>query len=76
MNEPYITADFIGRCIDTAIPFALGIIGLLYYPRRIAKQIESGKLSEEDGKKRLKRARIACFAIMLLGVLKLTDFLK
>jgi hypothetical protein len=76
MNKTSITPDFIGQCIDTAIPFALGIIGLLYYPRRIAKRIESGKLSEEDGKKRLKRTRIACCAIMLLGVLKLTEFFK
>jgi hypothetical protein len=76
MNQSFFTYDFIGRCIDTAIPFALGIIGLIYYPRRIAKQIESGKFSEAEGKSRLKKARIACYAIMLLGVLKLTEFFK
>jgi hypothetical protein len=76
MNKTSITPDFIGQCIVTAIPFVLGVIGLLYYPRRIDKDIESGKRTETEGKQRLKRLKIACYLIMLLGVLKLTEFFK
>jgi hypothetical protein len=70
------TSDLTGHYIDTAIPFALGIIGLIYYSRRIAKDITSGKRTEAEEKSRLRKIRIVCCMIMLLGVLKLTEFLK
>jgi hypothetical protein len=76
VGKTFITADFIGRCIDTAIPFVIGIIGLIYYPRRIAKEIQSGKRTEVEAKQRLKRLKIAFYLIMLLGVFKLTEFFK
>jgi hypothetical protein len=74
MDKNFITADFIGRCIDTIIPFVIGIIGLVYSPRRIAKEVESRKRTEVEGKQLLKRLKIACYLIMLLGVFKLIEF--
>lgn len=71
-----MSLDFIGHCIDTAIPFAIGVIGLVYFPRRVRKDIESKKHSDEDGKKRLKKYKIFCYLILLLGFLKLTEFFK
>jgi hypothetical protein len=74
MDKVIVTPDFIGRCVDATIPLAIGIIGLIYYPRRTAKDIESGKRSEAEGKSRLKKLRIGCCLIILLGVVEVTDF--
>jgi hypothetical protein len=71
MDKIVITPDFIGRCIDAAVPLVIGIIGLLYYPHRVAKNIESGKWSETEGKKKLKRVWIAYGLIALLGILQI-----
>jgi hypothetical protein len=71
---PFAKADFIGRCIDTAIPLALGIFGLIYYPIRTAKDIKSGKKSEAEAKLFLKKNRIFCCLIILLGLVQLSEF--
>jgi hypothetical protein len=71
-----MTPDFVGRCIDTAIPLTVGLIGLVYYPRRIRKEVESGKWTEAEGKHRIIRFKIACFLFILLGVLMLSKFFK
>jgi hypothetical protein len=71
MDKTSITPDFIGRCVDAAIPLIIGVIGILYYPRRVAKNIQSGKWSEAKGKKQLKRCWIAFGLITLFGVLQI-----
>jgi hypothetical protein len=71
MNQTSVTPDFIGRCIDATIPLVLGIIGLLYYPYRVAKNVKSGKWSESEGKKKLIRVLIAYSLIALVGVLNM-----
>jgi hypothetical protein len=71
MGNTSITLDFIGRCFDAAVPLVLGIIGLLYYPHKVAKNIESGKWTEAEGRKKLKRVWIAYGLLALLGILQI-----
>lgn len=63
-----------GLYIDTAIPFALGIGGLIYYSIKNSREIASGKRTETEGKSRLKKIWVLCGLIVLVGVLKLTEF--
>lgn len=71
MNQKIFTPDFVGHCIDAAIPLVLGIIGLLYYPHQIAKNVKSRKCSEDEGKKKLKRVLIAYSLVAFIGVLNI-----
>jgi len=66
----FIATIFVTHYIDAAILLAAGIIGLFYYPRRVAKDIESGKRSEEDGKQWLKKIKFACYFAILYGICK------
>ncbi len=66
-----MTPDYIGHCLDAAVPLILGIIGMIYYPYRIAKNIQSKKYSVEEGKNKLKRVLIAYGLIALLGILQI-----
>jgi hypothetical protein len=70
-RDKFMTPDFIGRCVDAAIPLAIGLIGLLYYPHKVEKNVESGKWSEAEGKKKLKGVWIAYGAITLFGILQI-----
>jgi hypothetical protein len=77
MDKTFITHDFVARCLDGAIPLAVGIFGLLYYPRRIRRDIESGKLTLLQGAKNLKKVKIiACFAILFGIYLIVAGFFK
>jgi hypothetical protein len=67
-HENYMTFDFVGRCFDAAAPMMLGIIGLLYYPHRVTKNIESGKWSGYEENKKLKRLWIAYSLLTFWGV--------
>jgi hypothetical protein len=69
-----MTPIFIGKCLDVAVPFAAGLIGLFYYPRRIARDVESGKVSAADGKKRLNMIKPACYFGILFGIYKASTF--
>jgi hypothetical protein len=64
---PFATADFIGRSIDNCIWLGIGIIGLLYYPSKIRRDIASGILSEATGKSRLQKVRVLCFFSIAVG---------
>jgi hypothetical protein len=75
-KDKFMTPDFIGRCFDAAIPLAIGVFGLLYYPHKVAKNIESGKWSEAEGKKKLKGVWIAYGLIALFGVLQIIWFFR
>lgn len=67
MDKTFITYDFIGRCLDAAIPLAIGIIGLLYYPRRIRRDIKSGNLTEGQGRMRLQKVKTLSYFAILFG---------
>ena len=64
LNAP----DFIGRSIDAAVPLAIGVFGLFYYPSRIEKDIKSGKRSEAEAKPMLKKLKIIFGLTTLLGI--------
>ena len=66
-----MTPDFIGRSLDAGVPLVLGVIGLLYCPHRVAKNVESGKWSEAEGKRKLNRVRVAYSLLALLGILQI-----
>jgi hypothetical protein len=72
----YLFFDFIGHYFDTVLPFAIGMIGLLYYPRRIAKDIESGKRTQIEGEKMLKRLKWVWYLMFLFGFVKITEFFR
>lgn len=74
-HKNFVTPDFIGSCIDTGILFAIGIAGLIYYPHRFAKDVESGKYSEGEGKARLKKIKLACYAVIVLGLVNASKFI-
>lgn len=71
-----MTPIFIGQCLDVAVPLAAGLIGLVYYPRRSARDIKTGKRSEEDGKKWLKKIKFVCYFAICFGLYKITDFFR
>jgi hypothetical protein len=52
------------------------MIGLLYYPHRMAKDIESGKRIQMEGEKILKRLKWVWFLMFLFGFLKITEFFQ
>jgi hypothetical protein len=77
MDKTIIAHDLIARCLDGAIPLAIGMFGLIYYPRRISREIESGKLTRLQGAKNLKKVKaIACFAILFGIYLIVAAFFK
>jgi hypothetical protein len=71
MDASSIAPSFIGRCLDAALPLVLGVIGLLYYPHKVANYIKSGRWSESEGRKNRTRGYIACGLIVLFGVLQI-----
>jgi hypothetical protein len=75
MDPVFAKYYYLGRCLYAALPLVLGVAGLLYYPRRIKKDVESGKLSETEGKQHLKKYRIAFCLILLLGVMQIIRLL-
>ena len=70
MEKSFLTADFVGRCIDNAIWLGIGIVGLLYYPWKIRRDIESSVLTEGQGKSRLQKVRMLCYCAIAVGVLR------
>jgi hypothetical protein len=68
MDTAFITPDLIGRSIDAAIPLACGIIGFFTSARYIEKRVKSGKISDAEAKKNLKRLKIGCLILTLFGL--------
>jgi hypothetical protein len=72
---PFAKADYIGRCLDNAIWLGIGIVGLLYYPWKIRRDIGSNILTEAQGKSRLQKVRILCYFAIAVGVLRVLRIL-
>jgi hypothetical protein len=71
MDHSFATADFAGRFIDNGIWLGIGIVGLLYYPGRIRRDIEASILTKGQGKSRLQQVQaLSCFAIVV-GVFRI-----
>jgi hypothetical protein len=71
MDKSFVTADFIGRCIDNAIWLGIGIVGLLYYPWKIRRDIASSILAEGQGKSRLQKVRMLSYFAIAVGLLRI-----
>jgi hypothetical protein len=71
MNNPFLTPDFQARCIDNAIWLAIGIFGLLYYPRRIRRRIAAGTLTEARAKSQLTKVWLISYFAIAFGVLRI-----
>jgi hypothetical protein len=71
MDKSFINADFIGRCIDNAIWLGIGIVGLIYYPWKIRRDIKADILTEAKGKSRLSQVRILCYFAIAVGVFRI-----
>jgi hypothetical protein len=73
MDQSFLHADFVGRCIDNAIWLGIGIFGLLFYPWKIRRDIKADILTEAKGKARLFQVRMLscfCLAVGLLRVFR------
>jgi hypothetical protein len=68
MNNIFSTHDFYARCFDAAIPLAIGIFGLIYYPWRIRREVASGKSTEEQGQTKLKKVKTLCYFAIIFGL--------
>ena len=73
MDNHFDTFDFIWRCLDAAVPLALGTAVLIYFPRRFAREMEMGKRSGEEGRKLSKRVQILSYWVIGYGLLKSAD---
>jgi hypothetical protein len=71
MDKSFLTADFVGRCIDNAIWLGIGIFGLLYYPWKIRRDIKADILTEAKGKSRLSQVRMLCYFAIAVGVFRI-----
>jgi hypothetical protein len=76
MDKTLFNSDFGVRCISAAISIGIGIVGLICIPPYIWRRIESGKYSEEEGRKRLRNIRIIGCLIILAGLLKILGIFK
>lgn len=74
MINAFSDYDFYGRCLDAAIPIVAGLICLVYYPRRFAKDVKAGKLSDIQAATRLKKVKLCCYFLLLFGLYKITTF--
>jgi hypothetical protein len=71
MDKSLITADFVGRCLDNAIWLGIGIVGLLYYPSKIRRDIKASILTDAQGRSRLKKVRMVCYFAIVIGLLRI-----
>jgi len=75
MLASFAVHDLTGRGIDNAIWLAIGVIGLLYYPRRIRRDIKAGHLAEGHGKTKLQRVKMCCYFAIAIGVFRILGVL-
>ena len=71
MDKSFLHADFVGRCIDNAIWLGIGIVGLLYYPWKIRRDVQADTLTEANGKSRLLQVRMLCCFAIAVGVFRI-----
>jgi len=50
-----VHASQIGSCVEYALWFGAGAYLAWFWPRRVRRQIHSGKLTEEQGRQKLKK---------------------
>jgi hypothetical protein len=55
MSRHIPTGQQIGECVEYALFFGVGAYLAWFWPRRVRRQIESGKLTEEQGHQKLKK---------------------
>jgi hypothetical protein len=55
MSRNIPTGQQIGSCVEYALWFGVGAYLAWFWPRRVRRQIESGKLTEEQGRQKLKK---------------------
>ncbi|MHA3769994.1 hypothetical protein ACXR0O_00490 [Verrucomicrobiota bacterium sgz303538] len=68
--------QLIGSIIENAIWIAAGLYIVFLWPKRVQRQIASGKLTEEEGHSRLKKFRPQLgYLVVALGVLRICGVL-
>lgn len=71
MDKSFVTADLVGRCFDNAIWLGIGMAGFLYYPRKVRRDIEASRLTEEQGRSRLQIVQMLCYFAIGMGILRI-----
>lgn len=75
MNFSFTVYNLLGRCLDNSIWLGAGVLGLLYYPRRIRREVKAGTLGEIEAKKKLQTIRLCCYFAIAVGVLRILGIL-
>jgi hypothetical protein len=76
MDNSTVTTDFLNRCIDNAAWIGVGIFGLWYYPRKIRRQVQSGRMSAARGKKSWMIVTGISYVAITIGVLRIFRVLR
>jgi hypothetical protein len=71
----FARADYIGRCLDNSVWLGIGIVGLLYYPWKIRRDVKANMLTEGLGKARLQKVRMLCYFAIAVGVFRILGVL-
>ncbi len=63
------TGQQVGACIEYALWFSAGAYLAWFWPRRVRRQIESGKLTKEQGRQKLKKfSPLLGYLVMLAAI--------
>jgi hypothetical protein len=69
MSRESHTGQLIGSCIEYAIWFGVGAYIAWFRPRRLRREVESGKISEEHSRARLKKfSPLLGYLIMIAAI--------
>ena len=55
MSHSVRIGQLVGGCIEYAIWFGVGAYLAWFWPRRVRRDVQSGKISEEQGRQKLKK---------------------
>lgn len=69
MIASILRGQLIGSCIEYALWFAGGAYLAWFWPRRVRRDIQSGKISEEQGRAKLKKfSPLLGYLVMIAAV--------
>ena len=68
------TGQFIGGCVEDLILVGVGVWVVWFWPRRVHRDIESGKTPEADGLAKLKKFNPRFgYLIIIFGLVRIAD---
>jgi hypothetical protein len=75
MSRNIPTGQLIGECVEYVLWFGAGAYLAWFRPALIRRQIQSGKVSEEQGRQKLKKlSPLLGYLVMIAVVFALSEF--